>query len=190
MTGVKGNRRTLYSKMVIKESFIKLLQYNELHKITVTDICREADINRGTFYNYYSDPFNLLKSIEDDFFNIVIDYLSDNSKYKTTVSKLTKIFEFAIENKDLSKILISKLGDDEIFERILLITNENDINQIKKHINNNNKTYINYLTEFMIKGSVGIVESWIKNDFKESPTEIAQIINDILLKIEDMVGLI
>lgn len=62
--------------MIIKESLIQLLQDNEIHNITITDICKEADINRGTFYNYYNDPFDLLQNIEDELFSKVIEYLS------------------------------------------------------------------------------------------------------------------
>lgn len=52
MPGIKGNRRTLYTKKIIKESLIELLQTNDIHQITVTNICNKADINRGTFYSY------------------------------------------------------------------------------------------------------------------------------------------
>lgn len=51
MPGIKGNRRTLYTKKIIKESLIELLQTNDIHQITVTNICNKADINRGTFYS-------------------------------------------------------------------------------------------------------------------------------------------
>ena len=53
MAGVSGNRRTLYTKKVIKESLIELLKTREIHQVTVTDICKKADINRGTFYTHY-----------------------------------------------------------------------------------------------------------------------------------------
>ncbi|MER2172017.1 MAG: TetR/AcrR family transcriptional regulator, partial [Psychrobacillus psychrodurans] len=66
MVGIKGNRRTLYSKKVIIDAFLLLLQEKNLNKITVTEICKEADINRGTFYSYYNDPFDLMRSIEDE----------------------------------------------------------------------------------------------------------------------------
>ena len=43
MSGIKGNRRTLYTKKVIKESLIELLQVNDIHQITVTNICNKAE---------------------------------------------------------------------------------------------------------------------------------------------------
>lgn len=41
MAGVSGNRRTLYTKKVIKESLIELLETREIHQVTVTDICKK-----------------------------------------------------------------------------------------------------------------------------------------------------
>ena len=45
----KEDRRTRYTRQVIKEAFLKLLEEKEYPKITVTEICRLAEINRGTF---------------------------------------------------------------------------------------------------------------------------------------------
>ena len=45
---VKTNRR-------IHAAFFSLLRQKEFGKITVSDIAREAGINRKTFYAYYTD---------------------------------------------------------------------------------------------------------------------------------------
>jgi AcrR family transcriptional regulator len=55
---VKTNRR-------IHAAFLTLLRQKEFGKITVSDIAREAGINRKTFYAYYNDLDELLAGIED-----------------------------------------------------------------------------------------------------------------------------
>jgi AcrR family transcriptional regulator len=55
---VKTNRR-------IHTAFFSLLRQKEFGKITVSDIAREAGINRKTFYAYYNDLDELLAGIED-----------------------------------------------------------------------------------------------------------------------------
>lgn len=77
MVGIKGNRRILYTKKVIKESLIELLQHKKIHEVTVTDICKKANINRGTFYTHYKDAYDLLKSIEDELFNQILEYIEE-----------------------------------------------------------------------------------------------------------------
>ena len=46
-------------------AFFTLLRQKEFGKITVSDIAREAGINRKTFYAYYNDLDELLAGIED-----------------------------------------------------------------------------------------------------------------------------
>ncbi len=186
MAGIKGNRRTLYTKMIIRESLIKLLKEKEIHKITVTDICKEADINRGTFYAHYNDPFDLLEKMEDDFFEKVMEYLNENSHNQDTITALTKIFEMARENKDFCKILLNNVGDDKILKRILYIANQDNINILISNLNDQNRNFIEYLTCFAVNGAVGIIEAWIKNDFQEDPKVLATLITTIALKLKEL----
>ena len=60
------DRRTRYTLMVIREAFFKLLREKGFEKITVTDVCREANINRGTFYLHYVDKYDLLNAMIDE----------------------------------------------------------------------------------------------------------------------------
>ena len=56
------DRRIKYTKKIIKETFINLLEKKDLNKITVSEICKIADINRSTFYRYYLDVYDLLSN--------------------------------------------------------------------------------------------------------------------------------
>lgn len=53
------DRRTKYTLKMIRIAMFELLERKSIDSITVTDICREADINRGTFYKYYRDVRDL-----------------------------------------------------------------------------------------------------------------------------------
>ncbi|HBC96216.1 MAG TPA: TetR/AcrR family transcriptional regulator, partial [Clostridium sp.] len=43
----KTDRRVKYTKMVIRQSFIKLLKQKNISKISIKEICEDADINRA-----------------------------------------------------------------------------------------------------------------------------------------------
>ena len=60
------DRRTRYTISVIRKSFFELLRETGFAKITVADICRRAEINRGTFYLHFEDKYALLDSLIDD----------------------------------------------------------------------------------------------------------------------------
>ena len=44
----KEDRRTKYTRQAIKDTFLALLEKKSFSKITVTEICKLAEINRGT----------------------------------------------------------------------------------------------------------------------------------------------
>lgn len=67
----KEDRRVKYTKMVLKESFLNLLEKKDISRITVKEICEDADINRATFYTHYTDVYDLQKKIEDEFLDNV-----------------------------------------------------------------------------------------------------------------------
>ncbi|MBU9919010.1 MAG: TetR/AcrR family transcriptional regulator, partial [Fusobacteriaceae bacterium] len=46
-----------YTKKKIREEFIKILNERPLNKITVKDIASACEINRNTFYYYYTDVY-------------------------------------------------------------------------------------------------------------------------------------
>lgn len=57
------DRRTKYTRSVIREALMELLRIKPYSKITVTELCRLADINRGTFYIHYFDVDDVLDDI-------------------------------------------------------------------------------------------------------------------------------
>ena len=66
MEAGKIDRRRRYTLSVIREAFFALLAEVGFTKMTVADICRRADINRGTFYLHYEDKFALLDALIDE----------------------------------------------------------------------------------------------------------------------------
>lgn len=66
MEAGKIDRRRRYTLSVIREAFFALLAEVGFAKMTVADICRHADINRGTFYLHYEDKFALLDALIDE----------------------------------------------------------------------------------------------------------------------------
>lgn len=62
----KIDRRTAYTRMVIRDALYNLLETKHLSQITVKEICEEADINRATFYRNYVDIYDLYEKLEEE----------------------------------------------------------------------------------------------------------------------------
>lgn len=73
----KLDRRTAKTKKAIAIALAKLLSEKEINKITITDIAKEADINRKTFYNYYSSVYEVIDDIENEIVSAFSKSLSE-----------------------------------------------------------------------------------------------------------------
>ena len=70
--------RIIKTKKAIKETFLEMRQTLPIEKIHVRELCRQAMINKSTFYNHYEDIY----ALEDELENEAIDKFLENFKEK------------------------------------------------------------------------------------------------------------
>ena len=58
--------RKIETKEKIKAAFIDLVHEKGFEAMTVSDIARKCDINRGTFYLHYVDKYDLMNKLEEE----------------------------------------------------------------------------------------------------------------------------
>ena len=59
-------KRKTQTKAIIKNVFTQLLIEKGFNSLTVSDITRMSNINRGTFYLHYVDKYDLLEQLENE----------------------------------------------------------------------------------------------------------------------------
>lgn len=172
---MKQNQRVRITKMLLKKSLIDLLKTKTIYKITITEICENADINRSTFYNHYNTEFDLLKEIENEYLLTIEKYYkSYNDK-----SKVIKILlEYVHKNLDVFRLFLEDTPGNEFFERLIKIGFETL--SYDKELTEANKEYNQeYLYNFILFGVLEIVKIWISKEPRESIEEM----NEIILKL-------
>lgn len=173
------DRRVKYTKKVIKETLITLLNEKEINKITVSEICKIADINRATFYRYYLDAYDLLDKIKEEFVGELIE-ASQRPDTKKSVYNFAKGLLIVLENnRSLAKILFNNKSNIYFLNEILEIA----YNRCKKRWFDNladlNEKDADYASVFIFNGALGIVNYWVQNDFDVTLEEIANIIEEL-----------
>lgn len=183
MKSDKDDRRVKYTKMVLKESFIKLLEKKTLSQITIKEICEDADINRATFYAHYNDQYDLFEKIENellDNFNAHIAEFNQKNNNMNTVLTAEKIFEYLKENARLCKLLLSERGDFSFQKQIMMLVYDKIITELTDN-NKITKEDAEYIYSFTITGCVGIVQKWFDDDMKKSAHFMAEMIIKLTL---------
>lgn len=82
-SGESNKNKRLKSEHTIKrieEKYLLLIKEKKWDKITVKEICMEANITRGTFYQYFSDIYDLMEQIETPLLQEIEKKYKANSK--------------------------------------------------------------------------------------------------------------
>lgn len=173
------DRRIKYTKQTIKDTFIDLVSRKDIKKITVSEICANADINRATFYRYYLDVFDLLDSIKNEFETEIKKAYTTQYKNDNTVANFSKsMLQVFLENKELVKILFTTSNGLYFFNDILEITYSKCKTQWED-LPNINEEDMEYAAIFIFNGALGIINFWVKNDFHKDINEIAEMIETL-----------
>jgi len=169
------DRRIKYTKKIIKDTFIELLEEKDLKKITVSEICKIADINRATFYRYYLDVYDLLDKIEEEFVTELKMASNDTDEY-TIFSFSNDLLKVFLDNKELVKILFNTNNNVYFLNDILEVAYEKCKTKWEADIPNINQEDIEYASAFIFNGALGVINFWVQNDFDKSADEISEII--------------
>ena len=178
MLNEKIDRRVKYTKMVLRQSLLELMKSKSINKITVNEICIHADVNRGTFYSHYNDPFDLLKQIETELFTEIKGML-DTHVLEQSEDLLIELFRCIKENSDICKILLGENGDPDFLKTIIYIAQEQIISEWKKVIDTKDNKVFDYLFTFNANGAVGILQEWIQEGLKEPSDDMAKLVMKI-----------
>ncbi|KAF0092384.1 MAG: transcriptional regulator [Fusobacteria bacterium] len=178
MKSVKMDRRVKYTKMVLKNSFINLLKSKHISKISIKEICDDADINRATFYAHYSDQYDLRRKIEAELIDDIKKYLESGSFNDTdnvSLDMLVKIFEYLKENAELCVVLLGDSGDINFQKQVMRIVREQCISAWTS-VKSINPVDAEFIYTFYAIGSVGIIQKWLTEDIEKPAIEMASLI--------------
>lgn len=158
----KMDRRKKYTRRVLKESLIHLLNEKPIADITVKEICARADINRSTFYTHYSDQYDLLGRIEEEITADMNTYLSqyDHELEEESIQMTEKILTYVLENKLIFQTLLKGEAAPSFEKRMMNLTRGFMLDNLTsdKVIS---KQESEYVSTFVISGVIHVIKDWI-----------------------------
>jgi len=173
---LKTDARIRFTKTVIRKNFFLLLKEYPINKISVKSICELAEINRATFYRYYSDPYDLMKQIENEFI-ASLQMLIKNADNKKITETVLIILEALKQKSEEYAVLISENGDPHFFNRVIEESYGYKEDDLKKLFPGIPKNQQQWLYNFNTHGFTSILLSWVQNGMQEDPIEVAEFIN-------------
>lgn len=152
-----------------RKALLKLMQNKNFTEITVSELCKTAELSRGTFYRYYTNTNDLLQNYTQDIFN---NYTKDcdNIQYtsndlKSGILERCKVFYNHIAtNRNFYTIMLGEHGIRNFQETLQNI-------RVKKFLkryslkNNKNNVHENIrfvlLAQYITYAQLGLARYWL-----------------------------
>ncbi len=168
-----------YTKNLIKQEFIKLLNKKSLHNITVTEIAKQCKIERKTFYYHYENLPQLVKEIFDEEFEDVIKEFNETLSWEESFISAAK---FILENKKVVKHMYESDYKIELEKYIFSISGEimrKYVRRVAKDTKaqENDIKLIAYFYQCALSSS--LVE-WVATDMKTDPKLVTRRLGKLM----------
>ena len=182
----KNNQRYKGSEKRMQDALMKLMEDQELEDVTVVDICREAHINRTTFYAHYDDIYYLMTKVERLIRQELLDEFQNRGVEMRNVfhhDYLLYFLRHIEKNKTFYRICLRhrvrfplEEGFDQLWDSV-----------VKPHCEQrgvtDRRTMLYYLT-FYQAGFTSVLRSWVEDGCRETPEELCPILRGCLPQTE------
>lgn len=169
---VKNNSRYKASSEKIETAFLTLILNHNYEEITISDVCKQAGVNRSTFYCHYEDINDLVIKIENKFAKGTANIF--NYGERQTHEAMIEMFTFIKENKHFYKAFLN-IPYVTLAEKNTKIEVLKNIGE-KLNIDKSNTIGIYYRASFFGAGIKEMCRLWLEYDCRETPEQMAQLL--------------
>lgn len=173
----REDKRIRRTKKLLRQALTRLMQQKDFQSITVTDVVREADINRGTFYAHYRDVYDLREKIESemiaDFRGMIDDiHLNGGSSLHPVLMRAVDYLE---ENREIVTTLVRVSGAEGFSKKLIHVIEECRMESVPCR-----GVEDVYVARFIATGVVGMLERWVAESQPLPKNELIALMEHIL----------
>ncbi|MET0959564.1 MAG: TetR/AcrR family transcriptional regulator [Psychrobacillus psychrotolerans] len=186
--------RVVKTKKAIYQALTHILKNKSLTDINVSELCRQAGVNRGTFYFHYEEVGDVFKEFFEE---VILDlqesyiepykYISalqlKSSAYKNLDPKTVRIFHHVKKYEDFYHIILSDNVSTTYYYMFFDAIRSNFIEDSKIGEYDESKKFV---YSFMTNAIIGLIIEWHRSNFEESVDDmnihLVQTLNAIARK--------
>ena len=174
---IQNNSRFQFTEKCIELALEKLVKRKTIDNISVKDICKEAGINRSSYYAHYQDVNDLIIKTEyklaHKFTQLALKNISFDENY------ILNVLNYIKENRHLY-LNYFKTNNSSGLEKLITDNLKTPMNNFLfeyfgKHYQNNELTLH---LKFFTGGLKNLIHYWLETDCKETPEYLVRIIKD------------
>lgn len=175
------DKRVKKTKKLLYQALVTLLNEQPLEKITVSDICRNANINRNTFYYHYASVQELhhdvLENVLQDIRNSILDDQGKQLSSQELRDDLANRCRVLGKHAEILWLLMID-HTDAAFQQALLDINHVRYEQsiLEESHGKASDAQVRFVLDYIHKGSVAVMCAWIREGMQQTPEEIADLL--------------
>lgn len=183
----KSESKYFNTAVKMDKALLTLLEKKDFEYITIKEICKEAQVNRSTFYLHYENTVDLLQETMQYNVQHFLTYFDDQEDIMSNIHQLpleklvlikedylNPYLKYVKDNKRLFQTVMkhnetfdSHSAYEKMFQHIFSpIMERYDIAEKERK----------YMTAFYVRGIVAVIEEWLKSDCQDSIEEVVGII--------------
>lgn len=165
----------------LEEALLALMRTRGYTQTTVTDICREADIPRRTFYHYFDSKEAVLRAVVEDMLNeCFLDVMLEfNRGYEAMKESLVRNFRYwQGEAREKLDLLLENGLSGEMMQCALHWLESEHLGL--PHRPGVSEKELELITMVGCSGFFTLLLYWRRNDYRETPEEMADFAMQVL----------
>ena len=177
-----NDRRVKRTKKALYEALLTLLDQKSINEITVTELTNLADVNRATFYFYYTDLIDMLQQIQneayEEFTAVIQKATIEVSSIEGFTEYAERVFTYCKENEQLVRFIVNNDINNRLYTYIrqLMLTN---IPNTKEIFSEDNPA--RYISNYVINAMIGVCLDWMDDGMKISPRDLADLCANVYI---------
>ena len=167
--------RSQRTRQSICDCFIHLLNEKTVAKITVTEICEMAHINRATFYKHFLDVPDLLENLTQQVLAELQQFLEQHLQRQFEEMILDTLC-YMKQNGQRYLALGSEKADPNLAAKTFAMCYQSVFPVLEKQLPRQNPEQKKLLYYYLSQGCGGVLSHWLSSGMKQEPQEIAHFI--------------
>lgn len=168
------SRQVQFTKRIMKDAFLELLQEKPLSKINVKELCAKADVNRSTFYDHYENIDYLIREVEEEMADQIgqsMEVLYTGENYQRDMVR--DMFSRITRNPELLIWLVDDRTTGLAREKILTYSREICFPEWQRVSGFSEEELDRFLT-FIADGAFAFLKQWYDSGFAEDAKVIEE----------------
>lgn len=170
--------RSQRTRQLISDAFMELLEDKPAAKITVTEICQKANINRATFYKHYLDVPDLHEQLEQKILKEFEEFvqgkvLTDAVPYR---EMLVELLDFSARFGSRYYILCTENAASDLPAKSFQMLNSLVFPLMKERIPSISDQEAAMLYQFVSHGSGSMLVQWLRRECNWTAEQMADFI--------------